>query len=95
VPRPFAERPAARRRAAFSIDDAATTEIDDAFSLQVLPGLGWQVGIHIAAPTLGMAPGSPLDAIARDRLSTVYLPGSKITMLPDAVVEALYAMRWP
>ena len=73
---------------AFSIDDAATTEIDDAFSLQVLPGLGWQVGIHIAAPTLGMAPGSPLDAIARDRLSTVYLPGSKITMLPEKVVEA-------
>ncbi|EXI79019.1 MAG: Exoribonuclease 2 [Candidatus Accumulibacter appositus] len=72
---------------AFSIDDAATTEIDDAFSVQVLPGLGWQVGIHIAAPALGIAPGSPLDAIARERLSTVYLPGSKITMLPEKVVE--------
>ncbi|WP_313951667.1 RNB domain-containing ribonuclease [Accumulibacter sp.] len=72
---------------AFSIDDAATTEIDDAFSLQVLPGLGWQVGIHIAAPSLGIAPGSALDAVARQRLSTVYLPGSKITMLPDAVVD--------
>jgi exoribonuclease-2 len=83
----FAEQPAARRRAAFSIDDATTTEIDDAFSLQTLPGLGWQVGIHIAAPALGIAPGSPLDAIARERLSTVYLPGSKITMLPDKVVE--------
>ncbi|WP_374681374.1 ribonuclease catalytic domain-containing protein [Accumulibacter sp.] len=72
---------------AFSIDDAATTEIDDAFSLQALPGLGWRVGIHIAAPSLGIAPGSPLDAIARDRLSTVYLPGRKITMLPENVVE--------
>ena len=72
---------------AFSIDDAATTEIDDAFSLQALPGLGWRVGIHIAAPSLGIAPGSPLDAIARDRLSTVYLPGRKITMLPGNVVE--------
>lgn len=72
---------------AFSIDDAATTEIDDAFSLQLLPGVGWRVGIHIAAPCLGIAPESPLGAIARERLSTVYMPGSKITMLPEAVVE--------
>ncbi|MCB1942787.1 MAG: RNB domain-containing ribonuclease, partial [Candidatus Accumulibacter sp.] len=69
------------------IDDATTTEIDDAFSVQALPGLGWQIGIHIAAPSLGIAPGSPLDQIARERLSTVYLPGSKITMLPDPVVD--------
>ena len=71
---------------AFSIDDAATTEIDDAFSLQELPGIGWSVGIHIAAPGLGFAPHSPLDLIARARLSTVYMPGNKITMLPDAAV---------
>ncbi|HOL64861.1 MAG TPA: RNB domain-containing ribonuclease [Accumulibacter sp.] len=72
---------------AFSIDDAATTEIDDAFSLQTLPGIGWRVGIHIAAPSLAVAPGSPVDLIARQRLSTVYLPGDKITMLPEAVVD--------
>ena len=72
---------------AFSIDDAATTEIDDALSLQELPGLGWRVGIHIAAPGLGIVPGSPLDAMARERLSTVYMPGNKITMLPEAAVE--------
>ena len=72
--------------AAFSIDDAATTEIDDAFSLQTLPGLGWRVGIHIAAPGLGIAPTSPLDETARARLSTVYMPGDKITMLPEAAV---------
>ncbi|WP_300453844.1 RNB domain-containing ribonuclease [Accumulibacter sp.] len=72
---------------AFSIDDATTTEIDDAFSLQTLPGVGWRVGVHIAAPALGIAPGSPLDDMARDRLSTVYMPGAKITMLPDAVVD--------
>jgi exoribonuclease-2 len=72
---------------AFSIDDAATTEIDDAFSVQTLPGIGWRVGIHIAAPGLGILPGSPLDEVARERLSTVYMPGNKITMLPDTVVE--------
>ena len=73
--------------AAFSIDDATTTEIDDAFSITPQPGGGWRIGIHIAAPGLGFARGSALDAIARRRLSTVYMPGNKITMLPDAVVE--------
>ena len=72
---------------AFSIDDAATTEIDDAFSVQALPGIGWRIGIHIAAPGLGIKTQSEIDQIARRRLSTVYMPGNKITMLPDAVVE--------
>lgn len=71
---------------AFSIDDAHTTEIDDALSVTARDG-GWRIGIHIAAPGLAFAPGSALDGIARRRLSTVYMPGHKITMLPDPVVE--------
>lgn len=73
---------------AYSIDDAETTEIDDAFSLQELPGGNRRLGIHIAAPALGILPDSPLDAVARERLSTVYFPGGKITMLPDPAVAA-------
>jgi exoribonuclease-2 len=73
--------------AAFSIDDAATTEIDDALSVTPKPDGGWSIGIHIAAPGLGMAPDSDLGRIARERLSTVYMPGRKITMLPEPVVE--------
>jgi len=72
---------------AFSIDDSTTTEIDDAFSVTAVPG-GWSIGIHIAAPALGIEPGSALDQEAAARLSTVYTPGDKITMLPDAVVAA-------
>ncbi|WP_119290605.1 ribonuclease catalytic domain-containing protein [Azohydromonas sediminis] len=73
---------------AFSIDDSSTTEIDDALSVT---GLGTGVvvlGIHIAAPGLAIAPDSALDRVARERLSTVYMPGWKITMLPPAVVAA-------
>jgi exoribonuclease-2 len=73
--------------AAFSIDDAHTTEIDDAFSVKPSAAGGWRIGIHIAAPGLGIAPDSELGAVARSRLSTVYMPGRKITMLPDAVVD--------
>ena len=73
--------------AAFSIDDAATTEIDDALSLEARGDSGWRVGVHIAAPALGVVPGSELDRIARGRLSTVYHPGAKITMLPPQAIE--------
>jgi len=73
--------------AAFSLDDVGTTEIDDAFSVVRKPDGSLQVGVHIAAPALGFAPGSPIDAIARERLSTAYMPGEKFTMLPEDVVE--------
>jgi exoribonuclease-2 len=74
------------RIGAFSLDDIGTTEIDDAFSVERVAG-GVRIGIHIAAPALGFAPGSALDAIARERLSTAYMPGRKFTMLPEDVVE--------
>ncbi|MFT4173806.1 MAG: RNB domain-containing ribonuclease [Rhodocyclaceae bacterium] len=80
------ELPLAEVRA-FSIDDATTTEIDDALSVTPRPEGGWRIGIHIAAPGLGITRGTPLDDIARTRLSTVYMPGNKLTMLPDEVVE--------
>jgi exoribonuclease-2 len=73
---------------ALSIDDSSTTEIDDALSVQGLGSGSVTVGIHIAAPGLALQPGTPIDAVARHRLSTVYMPGHKITMLPDDVVQA-------
>lgn len=96
---PFAERPPAldvpadaaglplAEGVAFSLDDVGTTEIDDAFSVRKLADGTVRVGIHIAAPALAVAPGSPLDAIARERLSTAYMPGGKFTMLPEGVVS--------
>ena len=84
---PVPELPVASVRA-FSIDDHTTTEIDDAFSVRALPTGNVEIGIHIAAPALSMPRGSALDVIARGRLSTVYMPGRKLTMLPDEAVEA-------
>jgi exoribonuclease-2 len=73
--------------AAFSIDDADTTEIDDAFSVERLDDGRLRVGVHIAAPALIFARDHAVEAMARERLSTVYFPGGKITMLPGAAVE--------
>ncbi|MEO3693218.1 ribonuclease catalytic domain-containing protein [Roseateles paludis] len=73
---------------AFSIDDSQTTEIDDALSVQGL-GTGTVIfGVHIAAPGLAIQPDSAVDKVARERFSTVYMPGWKLTMLPDEVVQA-------
>jgi exoribonuclease-2 len=72
---------------AYSIDDSQTTEIDDALSVQGLGTGTVTLGIHIAAPALALKPGSPIDQLGRNRLSTVYMPGYKITMLPDEVVQ--------
>ncbi|HZZ93541.1 MAG TPA: RNB domain-containing ribonuclease [Usitatibacter sp.] len=73
---------------AFSIDDIETTEIDDAFSVERLDAATLRVGVHIAAPSLFFGRDHGLEAIARERLSTVYFPGGKITMLPAEAVRA-------
>jgi exoribonuclease-2 len=73
---------------AFSIDDSHTTEIDDALSVRGLGTGSVTFGVHIAAPALAFATDSALDKVARERLSTVYMPGWKLTMLPDDVVQA-------
>jgi exoribonuclease-2 len=72
---------------AFSIDDSATTEIDDALSVTGIGTGTVTLGIHIAAPGLAVRPGSAIDLLGRARLSTVYMPGYKLTMLPDEVVQ--------
>lgn len=86
APQPPSDLPLADVQA-FSIDDSATTEIDDALSVTGLGTGTVTVGIHIAAPGLAITPGSDLDKLGRTRLSTVYMPGYKITMLPDDVVH--------
>ncbi len=73
---------------AFSIDDASTTEIDDAFSLRDLGNGIMRVGVHIAAPALAVAADSPIEQVIMNRLSTVYFPAGKITMLPESWIGA-------
>lgn len=86
TPEDWSRLPVAQVRA-FSIDDTSTTEIDDAFSVEIIDESTARIGVHIAAPSLLIERGSPLDRLARDRMSTVYSPGEKITMLPDSLVE--------
>ena len=73
---------------AFSIDDESTTEVDDALSLTDLGNGMKRVGIHIAAPSLAVKQGDKMEKNIMERLSTVYFPGGKITMLPENWIAA-------
>ncbi|MGH8735842.1 MAG: ribonuclease catalytic domain-containing protein [Burkholderiales bacterium] len=86
LPAPIENLPLTEAKA-ISLDDVGTTEIDDAFSVTRVSDRELRIGIHIAAPALGFAPGSQLDTIARERLSTAYMPSLKYTMLPEDVIE--------
>ena len=81
------ELPDAADLLTFSIDNAETSEIDDALSVQDLPNGGKRVGIHIAVPTLAIAENSPIETLIKQRQSTVYYPGGKITMLPENWIQ--------
>lgn len=78
--------------AAFAIDDEGTIEIDDAFSVQ--PGSAdgeIKIGVHIAVPSLWMDVAT--DSYARARMTSVYFPDVKWTMLPRAVIAACSLSR--
>lgn len=73
---------------AYSVDDIDTIEVDDALSVTPLGGDIVRIGVHIAVPGLAVTRDSDLDNIARARMSTVYIPGRKIPMLPSELIQA-------
>ncbi|MGB6104774.1 MAG: ribonuclease catalytic domain-containing protein [Pusillimonas sp.] len=73
---------------AYSVDDSSTIEVDDALSVTPLAGDTVRIGIHIAAPGLAVTRDSEFDKLARKRMSTVYIPGLKIPMLPSELISA-------
>ena len=74
---------------AYSIDDASTTEIDDAFSLQEInkSSVKWKVGIHIALPTMFLTPFECVASGISDQALSIYTPSEKKTMLPQDILE--------
>src|SRR4029077_21108569 len=72
----------------YAIDDAETTEVDDAVSIEPgeAPGT-FVVGVHIADPAPYAARGSLVDEEAYRRATTFYLPEERIFMLPPAIGE--------
>ena len=73
---------------AVAVDDAETTEVDDAISVREGPD-GLDVFVHICDVAAFVAVGSALDRAASERGSSLYMPESSISMLPAPLVARL------
>ena len=70
---------------AFAIDNAWTTDPDDALSLEG-PNRLW---VHVADVAALVLPDSPADLEARNRAANLYLPEMTVPMLPAEASERL------
>ncbi len=82
----------------FTIDGADAKDFDDAISVERIGGKekGAKsllcVGIHIADVSYYVAEGTSLDAEARDRATSVYLPGKVLPMLPEELSNGICSL---
>ncbi|MCI7004105.1 MAG: RNB domain-containing ribonuclease [Akkermansia muciniphila] len=74
-----------------TIDPEDARDFDDAFSLLTTPE-GWELAVHIADVSHYVHPGSALDAEARRRGNSTYLPGRVIPMLPPRLCDGLCSL---
>ncbi|XP_010428851.1 PREDICTED: DIS3-like exonuclease 2 [Camelina sativa] len=70
-----------------TIDPSTATDLDDALSVQSLPGGVFRVGVHIADVSYFVLPETALDIEAQFRSTSVYMLQRKISMLPPLLSE--------
>ncbi|RIL10811.1 MAG: hypothetical protein DCC75_03595 [Proteobacteria bacterium] len=70
----------------FTVDDTSTLDMDDALSLERMPG-GYRLGVHISDVASFILPGDPVELEAARRCTSLYLPDQTINMLPEALAH--------
>ncbi|MBQ3078816.1 MAG: ribonuclease R [Clostridia bacterium] len=76
----------------FTIDGRDAQDFDDAVSLSENSGV-YTLGVHIADVSHYVTIGCAIDADARQRGTSVYLPGLTVPMLPEALSNGLCSLR--
>ncbi len=77
----------------FTIDPVDAKDFDDAISIRLIKKDLWEVGVHIADVSHFVLPGTPLDAEAYGRATSVYLPDRVNPMLPERISNELCSLR--
>ncbi len=91
--REFAGRLDLRERTVVTIDPADARDHDDALSVRSLGAGRHEIGIHIADVSWYVRAGGALDAEARERGTSCYLPGRAVPMLPERLSADLCSLR--
>ena len=77
----------------FTIDPHDAKDFDDAISYQKLSNGNTEVGVHIADVAPYLKSGTPLDAEAYRRATSVYLVDRTVPMLPEILSNDLCSLR--
>ena len=67
-----------------TIDGTSTRDFDDAIACAKIPG-GWHLSVAIADVDAYVKKGSELDAMAKQQMTTVYLPHKTLPMFPEGL----------
>jgi len=91
-PEDLAGRQDLRPQPAVTIDGETAKDFDDAVVAFPGPGENIEVFVHIADVSYYVQPGTALDLAARERGTSVYLPGRCVPMLPEKLSNHLCSL---
>lgn len=89
----FSYRQDFRNTCIFTIDPETARDLDDALHVRKIDDNIFEVGVHIADVSYFIKEDSPIDRIARERATSVYLVQKVIPMLPRLFCEFRFKLN--
>lgn len=75
-----------------TIDSKSTRDMDDALTVEITDS-GWCLSVAVADASLFIEPNSLIDMAAKKRLTTTYLPGLTLPMVPSVLANEAMSLK--